>query len=234
MRSITIGRDQVSPWSVERITAAVKPRFARLRTLRIQLNSITRSPFGSTTIWLPIVWLNWPGSKTGLASYDSPPSSERANQATDLNVTVFSAARELARSVGDTMRCHVTYTKFESCGSAVSVSLSLKTVALLSNFTTTGSSQFAPPSIERDVSTAFATLVSLMPSATWWAVPLGENDTHGSVARSKSPPLAALPPVQRLNFACPVFGAVLTGGMAQVSPPSVEKPLMFPREPPFE
>ena len=55
MRSITIGFDQVSPLSVDRITSAVKPRFLTSRVFRIRLNTITRSPFGSTTIWLPIV-----------------------------------------------------------------------------------------------------------------------------------------------------------------------------------
>ena len=55
MRSTTIGFDQVSPLSVERITSAVNPRFLRSRVFRIRLNTITRSPLGSTTIWLPIV-----------------------------------------------------------------------------------------------------------------------------------------------------------------------------------
>ena len=104
----------------------------------------------------------------------------------------------------------------------MSVSLSLKKFALSSNLTTTGSSQFAPLSKEREVSTALATLESLIPSATWCATPLGENDTQGSVARSKSPPLSAVPPVQRLNLACPVSDAVLIGGIVQLVPPSSE------------
>ena len=104
----------------------------------------------------------------------------------------------------------------------MSVSLSLKKFARSSNLTTTGSSQFAPLSNEREVSTALAKLESLIDSATWCATPFGENDTHGSVARSKSPPLAALPPVQRLNFACPVSGAELIGGIVQVVPPLSE------------
>jgi hypothetical protein len=95
----------------------------------------------------------------------------------------------------------------------------LKKFARSSNLTTTGSSQFAPSSNEREVSTALAKLESLIESATWCATPFGENETHGSVARSKSPPFAALPPVQRLNLACPVSGAELIGGMVQVAPP---------------
>ena len=55
MRSITIGLDQVLPLSVERITSAVKPRFLTSLVFLIRLNTITRWPFGSTTIWLPIV-----------------------------------------------------------------------------------------------------------------------------------------------------------------------------------
>jgi hypothetical protein len=34
--------------------------------------------------------------------------------------------------------------------------------------------------------------------------------------------LAALPPVQRLNFACPVSEAALTGGIVQLAPPVSE------------
>jgi hypothetical protein len=43
---------------------------------------------------------------------------------------------------------------------------------------------FAPPSRERDAITALSTFESLMPREIWCATPLGENDTHGSVARS--------------------------------------------------
>ena len=88
--------------------------------------------------------------------------------------------------------------------------------------TTTGSSQFAPLSKEREGSTALAKFESLIPSATWCETPFGENDTQGSVARSKLPPLAALPPVQRLNLACPVSAAELIGGIVHVVPESTE------------
>jgi hypothetical protein len=43
---------------------------------------------------------------------------------------------------------------------------------------------FAPPSRERDAITTLSTFESLMPREIWCATPLGENDTHGSVARS--------------------------------------------------
>jgi len=62
-----------------------------------------------------------------------------------------------------------------------------------------------------------AKLESLIESAAWCATPFGENETDGSVARWKSPPFAALPPVQRLNLACPVSGAELIGGMVQLA-----------------
>ena len=84
------------------------------------------------------------------------------------------------------------------------------------------------------MSTALAKLESLIPSATWCGTPFGENDTQGSVARSKPPPLAALPPVQRLNFACPVSEAELIGGMAQLVPPLSEYALRFPLDPPLD
>src|SRR5687768_2268647 len=115
------------------------------------------------------------------------------------------------------------------------VSLSLKKLAWSSNLITTGSSQFAPPSSERDAITALATFESLIPSAICCATPLGENDTHGSVARSKSPPFAAFPPVQRLNLARPMLGSSgKIGGIVQLWPPSFEKALIFPVAPPFD
>ena len=97
IRSISIGADQVSPLSVERITAAVKPRLRIAPTLRIRLNSITRSPFGSTTIWLPIVCALLPGFRIGFTtSYEAPLSSERANQASERNAAARTPARALA------------------------------------------------------------------------------------------------------------------------------------------
>jgi hypothetical protein len=110
IRSISIGPDQVPPLSVERMTAAVKPRFRFAPTLRMRLNSITRSPFGRTTIWLPIVWALLPGSRMGFTrSYVAPLSSERANQAIERKAAARRpAARALALSFGATMRCQVT------------------------------------------------------------------------------------------------------------------------------
>jgi hypothetical protein len=77
-------------------------------------------------------------------------------------------------------------------------------------------------------------LESLIDSATWCATPFGENETQGSVARSKFPPLAAFPPVQRLNLAWPVLVTELIGGMVQVVPPLSEKALRLPLAPPFD
>jgi hypothetical protein len=63
-----------------------------------------------------------------------------------------------------------------------------------------------PPSVDRLASTAldeFAANVSpLNAMPIWYAMPSGPIVTHGSLARAKSPPFAALPPVQRENLAC--------------------------------
>ena len=75
----------------------------------MRLNSITRSPFGSTTIWLPIVCALLPGLRIGLTtSYEAPLSSERANHASERNAAARTPARALALSLGATIRCHVT------------------------------------------------------------------------------------------------------------------------------
>src|SRR5580765_5561079 len=102
----------------------------------------------------------------------------------DRNAAARSPARALALMLGATMRCHVAYTKSGSSGFAVMVSLSLKKLACVSRLITTGFFQLAPPSVERDASTALSTFESLMPRVICCTTPLGENDTHGSVARS--------------------------------------------------
>ena len=61
--------------------------------------------------------------------------------------------------------------------------------------------------------------------AIWYAAPFGENVTHGSEARSKSPPFATVPPEQNVNLAKVVF---------QVAPPLVEYPVARPRAPPSD
>jgi hypothetical protein len=81
----------------------------RQLVLRIRLKTITSSPLGRTTIWLPMVWALFPGSRIGLTtSYDAPLSSERANQASDRNAAARWPALALARSFGATIRCQVT------------------------------------------------------------------------------------------------------------------------------
>ena len=55
----------VVPLSVERLRDRLKSNCAPwslLRKFRISLNTSTSVPSGSTTIWLPIVWLMAPGS----------------------------------------------------------------------------------------------------------------------------------------------------------------------------
>ena len=56
---------QVRPLSLERISEKLKSNFAPLSLFlkpRISLKASTSVPSGSTTTWLPIVWLLAPGS----------------------------------------------------------------------------------------------------------------------------------------------------------------------------
>ena len=78
--------------------------------------------------------------------------------------------------------------------------------ALPSRISVAGLLHVRPPSIERLASTALdepaANVAPLNAMAIWYAMPSGPIVTHGSLARGKSPPLPALPPVQRENAAC--------------------------------
>ena len=76
----------------------------------MRLNPLISVPSssGSTSTWLPIVCWNRPGWKIECAgSHVSPPSVERANQASEKKLAEFSNAFPEARSLGDTIRCHV-------------------------------------------------------------------------------------------------------------------------------
>ena len=67
------GADQVAPRSSERITAT-RADCAPPSGVSIRLNTFSSAPLGSTTIWLPMVWLRMPGSKIGRAvSQLAPP-----------------------------------------------------------------------------------------------------------------------------------------------------------------
>src|SRR6478752_6121781 len=110
------------------MTSTLYPRsLSRLLTAWIRLNPLINVPSGSTSTWLPIVCCNRPGWKIDLAGPQvSPPSVDRANHASEKKLTEFSKALAEALSLGDTIRCHVAYTRSASPGSAVRVSLSLK------------------------------------------------------------------------------------------------------------
>src|SRR5207302_1378173 len=141
-----------------------------------------------------------------------PPSRLRANQAGPVDTSgVLNAV----------IRSQTAYTVEESCGSVVIAALSTATFGSTSTCSPAGSAQVRPRSVDR-----LARMARLAPfpdmsnaSASWCAVPSGENEIHGSLARSY------LPPVQRENFADVV---------AQVFPPSKETLLVIPRAPPFE
>ena len=59
----------------------------------------------------------------------------------------------------------------------------------------------APPFVDLLTVTAFVRSRPLNAIAIWYAAPFGENVTHGSEARSKSPPFATVPPEQNVNLA---------------------------------
>ena len=77
-----IGSDQVAPPSVERITATLNdarwllpfPPLLRIRTKPL-IRTPAAGPAVGTTIWLPIVWFFWPGSKIDLPSLQVTPPS---------------------------------------------------------------------------------------------------------------------------------------------------------------
>src|SRR5688500_8117449 len=92
-----------------------------------------------------------------------------------------------------------------------------------------GLDQVSPPSVEREAKIALrpegVNEVPLTATADWCTVPSGENVTQGSVARKKSPPFCALPPLQceKGTIRC-----------VQVRPPSKVTPVTSPRAAPLE
>src|SRR6478672_6167855 len=145
-------------------------------------------------------------------SHERPPSVVRANHDGPLPP--------------GSSRSHVAYANPGVTGSAVMDSLSLNGETP-SRISVAGSLHVRPPSVERLASTALdepgANVAPLNAIALWYAMPSGPIVTHGSLARAKSAPLAALPPVQCENAACDTD---------QVSPPSREYPVSRPRAPP--
>ena len=185
MRSTTIGVDQVSPLSVERITSAVKPRFLRPRVPdqvehhhqvtvrqhhdlvadRLVLVARVEDRLDRVVGHAVVVGAGKPGERPERRRpFSGPGARVEARRHDALPGGVDEGASRV--------------------GFAVMVSLSLKKFAWLSRLMTTGSLQLAPPSVDRDAITALSTFESLMPREICCATPLGENETHGSVARS--------------------------------------------------
>src|SRR5215211_3388725 len=105
--------DQVTPLSVERITAALKPRVLLLFWWDlIRRNPSTRSPLsGSATIWFEIVWFCSPGSYIGWAvsqvGLAAAPFVVRENQVGPRNANLLcSNADAAALELGATIRSH--------------------------------------------------------------------------------------------------------------------------------
>ena len=88
-----------------------------------------------------------------------------------------------------------------------------------------GSLQVSPPSVDLLARIALSAFVSLNDSAIWCTTPFGENVAHGSEARWKSPPLAAVPPAQMLKWA---------NERVQLAPPLNEVDATSPCAPPFD
>src|SRR5215210_6100909 len=185
-------RDHVSPRSVERMNAMLNPRDPGGAFLApwIRSKKSIRSPLGSTTIWLPIVWSIVPGSKIFRAgSQLSPPSVVRLNHAGPRKATLFSNALGGALSPGgDTSRSHTAYTKSESCGSAVRLFLSLSTFGFSSRLSVMGSLHVTPPSVDRITSMAFGYVPNPPGFVSTdrlirYMSPLGATSTQGSDAR---------------------------------------------------
>src|SRR5215212_10283528 len=84
-----------------------------------------------------------------------------------------------------------------------------------------GADHVAPPFVDRLARIAVMKPLGSSASAIWWAVPSGPKDTHGSVARVAS---GSVEPAQVLHG----IGATAV----QVAPPSVERPVPRPFEPP--
>jgi hypothetical protein len=69
----------------------------------------------------------------------------------------------------------------------------------LSNFSVMGSLHVDSPWRMRDTNMALRGVVASTDRLIDHRSPLGAQETHGSDERPKSPPLAALPPAQRLK-----------------------------------
>src|SRR5215471_1825795 len=117
--SIGIASDQVLPPSVERITEAVKveplphlpcdlnghlPPWLVIR-LMPSINTPLAGPVVGTTIWFPMVWSFWPGSKMARPVLQvTPLSVVRENMAGPRKAKACTVALGLAFVCGDSSR----------------------------------------------------------------------------------------------------------------------------------
>src|SRR5215472_16277157 len=140
--SIGIASDHVLPPSVERMIADVNveplPHFPALLNghlppwLVIRLIPSMSTPAAwpavGTTIWFPIVWSFWPGSKiTRPLLHVTPLSVVREKRVGPRNAMLWTNALGLAFSFGETSRSHTAYASLAFVGSAVTDSLTLST-----------------------------------------------------------------------------------------------------------
>ena len=131
-------------------------------------------------------------------------------------------------------RSQTAYTRLASVGSAVIEPLSLKNCAP-SAISVCGADQEVPPSADRATRIALdepgASVSPLKTSASAYAVPAGEKLTQGSDARSKSPPFARSPPVQREKDTIEALHrmpAVRRGAEQDTACTSVGPPVLLP------
>src|SRR5919201_4664991 len=145
----------------------------------IRSNTSSRSPFGSSTIWLPIVWLLRPGSKI-LRGFDQvrPPSLVRENQVGPKKSEFgFVGSRTASRS-------QTAYALFALSVSAVIDSLSFRKCGSVSRLSVVIGPQVFPWSPDLLTRIALVSRSFESPSEICQLVPVGPVVTHGSDARS--------------------------------------------------
>src|SRR6266511_1474646 len=86
--------------------------------------------------------------------------------------------------------------------------LSLKLKSEVSRMRVVGSLQLSPPSVDLATSMAAVLKSAVADRLIKYPLPFGANVTHGSEARSRSPPLAAVPPEHVLKWAHECTGHV--------------------------
>src|SRR5215472_10702840 len=243
--SMGVASDHVLPPSVERMIEAVnvvpplqrppllKGHLPPLLVIRLipSISTPAAWPAVGITIWFPIVWSFWSGSKMARPLlHVTPLSVVREKNDGPRNAMLWMNALGFAFAFGETSWSHTAYALFAITGSAVTDSLSLSTWVDVSSLAVTGVCQWSPPSVDRLTMIELAppkpgplaSNESLIEYATW---PSAETLTQGSVARLKKPGEPGAAPAQTLNRGW-------LAASAQVAPPSRETTLVRPLEPP--